>query len=213
MEIKDKKILLLSPHTDDVEIAMGGSIVKFLENGNNVFYCAFSIARESVPVKFPRDILIEESHKTLSFLGVLEKNITILDFPVRRFHSLSQSILEEMIKLKDSISPDIVFIPNEYDIHQDHIIIYKEAMRAFFKNTNIISYEEIWNQEKSVINLFITLKASHIEKKIKALKFYKSQEKKTYIQESFIHALAVVRGTQAGSKFAEGFFIKRWREI
>ncbi len=213
MEITGKKILLISPHTDDVEIAMGGSIVKFLEDGNNVFYCAFSIARESVPVKFPRDILIEESHKVLSYLGVLEKNITILDFPVRRFHSLRQSILEEMIKIKDSIKPDAVFIPHQYDIHQDHIVIYQEAMRAFFRNANIISYEEIWNQEKSIINLFIPLKASYVEKKIKALKFYQSQGKKAYIQENFIKSLAIVRGTQANVKFAEGFYIKRWREV
>jgi len=210
MEIKKKKILLISPHTDDVEIAMGGSIVKFLENGNDLYYCAFSIARESVPPEFPSNILIKESKKVLFYLGIPEKNITILDFPVRRFQGKRQDILEEILKLKSGINPDIVFIPNEYDFHQDHIVIYQEAMRAFFRDTNIISYEEIWNQEKDILNLFIPLKASHIEKKIEALKFYKSQGKKAYIQEGFIRSLAVVRGVQANTNFAEGFYIKRW---
>ena len=65
MNIKDKKILLLSPHTDDIEISMGGSIIKFLENGNKLYYVAFSIAKESVPDDFPEDEIFTGIFKSL----------------------------------------------------------------------------------------------------------------------------------------------------
>jgi len=37
------KILLLSPHADDVELGCGGSIAKFKENGDDLFWVVFSV--------------------------------------------------------------------------------------------------------------------------------------------------------------------------
>ncbi len=52
-----KNILILSPHTDDGEFGCGASIAKFIDEGSNVFYAAFTLAEESVPDPFPKDIL------------------------------------------------------------------------------------------------------------------------------------------------------------
>ena len=39
-------ILILAPHTDDGELGCGGSISRFIEEGKNVFYAAFSTAEK-----------------------------------------------------------------------------------------------------------------------------------------------------------------------
>ena len=43
------KILILSPHTDDGEFSCGGSIARFIEEGHDVYYVAFTTCEESVP--------------------------------------------------------------------------------------------------------------------------------------------------------------------
>ena len=37
-KITNKKILILAPHADDGELGCGGSISKFLEQKNDVYY-------------------------------------------------------------------------------------------------------------------------------------------------------------------------------
>ena len=55
-----KKILIISPHTDDGELGCGGSIAKFIEEGNDVQYVALSCCEKSVPPEYPSDILSRE---------------------------------------------------------------------------------------------------------------------------------------------------------
>ena len=43
-----KKVLILAPHTDDGEIGCGGTIARFIEEGAEVYYVAFSSARKSL---------------------------------------------------------------------------------------------------------------------------------------------------------------------
>ena len=52
-----EKILILAPHTDDGELGCGGSIARFIEEGKDVYYVAFSTAEESVEHGLPKNIL------------------------------------------------------------------------------------------------------------------------------------------------------------
>jgi LmbE family N-acetylglucosaminyl deacetylase len=49
-----ERVLVLDPHTDDGEFGCGGTISRFLEQGMEVFYAAFSTAAESVPPSIRR---------------------------------------------------------------------------------------------------------------------------------------------------------------
>jgi len=52
-----KRILVFSPHTDDGEFGCGASIARFIKEGTDVYYAAFTLAEESVPSPFPKNIL------------------------------------------------------------------------------------------------------------------------------------------------------------
>ena len=56
MQIKCKRILILAPHTDDGEFGCGGTISKYIEEGVEVYYAAFSACQQSVLKEFPSDI-------------------------------------------------------------------------------------------------------------------------------------------------------------
>ena len=123
----NKKILILAPHTDDAELGCGATISKLLSLGNEVSVINFSTAEESLPKGFSKGATLSECREALRRLGVRIENISILDFPVRRFLEFRQDILQHMIDVRVRLNPDIVFTPNSFDCHQDHQVIYTES--------------------------------------------------------------------------------------
>jgi LmbE family N-acetylglucosaminyl deacetylase len=207
--MKHSNILILAPHTDDGELGCGGTIAKFVEEGHNVICAAFSTAQDSLPVGFARDALKWEFIDAMNVLGVYEKNLRIFDYPVRIFSNYRQNILEDIVKLKNDINPDIVFLPSMNDIHQDHQVITAEGLRVF-KKVSLLGYELPWNNIVFETRSFVKLNERHIIRKIDALKRYKSQNHRLYLNEDFIRGLARTRGTQFETDFAEAYEVLRF---
>lgn len=203
-----KNVLVLAPHTDDGELGVGGTINRFIEEGKNVFYAAFSTAEQSVPDGFPKNILKTEVKNATRALGIKEENLFIFNYEVRKLSYVRQEILEELIRIKKQYQFDLVFIPSLHDIHQDHTTIANEGVRAF-KNVTILGYELIWNNLTFNTQCFITLEEHNIKAKINALKMYESQGFRDYLSEDFIYSLAKVRGVQIGQNYAEAFEVIR----
>jgi N-acetylglucosamine malate deacetylase 1 len=203
------KVLVLAPHTDDGELGCGGSIAKMIKEGKEVYYVAFSICTRSLPPELAPDTLAIEVKKATAILGIKPDHLILFDFDVRRFKEFRQDILEEMVKIKAKVNPDLVFVPSPTDIHQDHQVISEEGLRAF-KNTSILGYELPWNNIAFNTRCFMKLEEEDIQTKLKALIEYKSQAHRTYLNEEFIRGLATTRGVQISTKYAEAFEMIRW---
>lgn len=202
------KVLVLAPHTDDGELGAGGTLSKLIESGSDVYYAAFSTAEQSVPEGFPRDILKTEVKKATLRLGIKPENLLLYNYEVRKLNYVRQEILEELIRLRKQINPDLVLLPSLNDIHQDHSTVAQEGLRAF-KQKTILGYELIWNNLTFSTSCFVTLDHAHIQKKCDALKEYASQRHRDYTSEQFITSLAKTRGVQIGSEYAEAFEVIR----
>lgn len=209
-----KKILILSPHTDDAELGAGGFISKLLEQGNEIHWMVFSSARESVPLGMPDDTLVNEFKDVLDIIKLDSNSYTLFDYKVRRLHENRQEILESLVKIRNTFTPDIVIGPSLNDYHQDHEIVANEMIRAFKSSSSILCYELPWNHLKFENQYFVKLEEKHINKKISLLNCYKSQivKNRVYFSEEFIKGLAITRGVQISTKFAEAFEVLRWIE-
>jgi LmbE family N-acetylglucosaminyl deacetylase len=206
---KNERILVLAPHTDDGEFGCGASINKFINQGKDVYYAAFSLAEESVPEGFPKNILEKEVKNATNILGIQFKKLLIYRYPVRKFSQFRQEILEDLVQLNRDLAPDLVFMPSINDLHQDHTTIAHEGLRAF-KKTSILCYELPWNNINFSTNCFISIKENELNKKLLALLCYESQKGRNYASAEFIRSLAITRGTQIGTEFAEVFEVMRW---
>jgi LmbE family N-acetylglucosaminyl deacetylase len=204
-----ERVLVLAPHTDDGEFGCGGSIAKFIEEGKDVYYVAFSTAAKSVPQGWPKDILKKEVREATKRMGIPASNLIIYDYEVRKLNYVRQEILEKLVKIKKEIDPQLVLIPSQNDLHQDHSTVATEAIRAY-KQISILGYELPWNTITFHTQGFVKLDPSHLEKKIYAIKAYGSQAHKDYASEEFIRSWAKTRGTQIGAQYAETFEITRW---
>lgn len=191
------RILVLAPHTDDMEFGCGGTIAK-LSKDNDVYCLPFTHCG------LPQ--LMTESANAAKILNV--ELLANCKYPVRRFHEHRQSILDKMISIRDKHTPDMIFTPARNDIHQDHSVVTEEALRAF-KFCSILGYELTWNNYFFNTSYFVELTLSELHTKILSIEQYKSQSKRPYANEDFINSLARVRGTQINKKYAEAFDLIR----
>ena len=203
------KVLVLAPHTDDGELGAGGTIHRFVNEGREVHYAAFSTAEESVPEGFPPDVLKTEVRAATKALGIPESQLHIRSYAVRKLNYVRQEILEDLVSLKRRLAPDLVFMPSMNDLHQDHETVAKEGLRAF-KDTCILGYELLWNNLNFNTSCFVKLTQNNVEAKSQALSRYASQAGKDYMTREFIFAHAKTRGVQARALYAEAFEAVRW---
>jgi len=204
-----KNVLVLAPHTDDGELGAGGTISLLLENNAMVYYVAFSTAKESVRDGLPSDILKTEVKNATRTLGIKEENLIIFDYQVRQLNFHRQEILEDLIMLRKKVSFDLVLVPSLNDIHQDHLTVAEEGLRAF-KSTSVLGYELIWNNLTFNTTCFVKLEERHLLNKISALSKYESQAERNYFSPEFVKSLAKTRGVQIGAPYAEAFEVIRW---
>lgn len=190
------KVLVLSPHPDDGLLGCGGTINRFIEEGKEVWYVIFSWMNQGFDMPEIMDSLLS--------LGIDRKRIIIWDYPVRQFFEKRQEILEDLVKLRSDLEPELILCHSSDDRHQDHEVLRKEAFRAF-KEHSIWGYELPWNTRNFRVDIFIPLFRRNIEKKIKALRSIPSQAKKRYYDPKRREANAMAMGEKINQDFAEVF--------
>ena len=211
------KVLLLSPHTDDIELAAGGTVVRLLSQGCTIHWMVFSSCSRSVPKSMPEDVLEKEFNAVVDFLNDRLANASplsheILDFDVRSFGERRQEILEIFVARRSIIKPDLVIGPATWDLHQDHKTISEEMLRCFKNSCSVLGYDQPWNSNASMATYFTRLEDADLALKWEILQRYRSQIelKRPYFEEETIRAMARVNGLRAGCPYAEAFECIRW---
>lgn len=204
--MRNKKILVLAPHTDDGELGAGGYIYQSIQNGADILYVAFSDCKEVLSKDHGKNTLSKECHQSTRILGI--DKVRILNFQVRIFADKRQQILDKLIEFKEEFQPDEILTPSRFDIHQDHQTVTNEAIRVF-KSCSILGYELPWNCLKFDLDYFVELSEESITKKLEALNMYQSQKNKTYFKNKFSLNHAKCRGVLINSTYAEVFEVIR----
>ena len=211
---KKLNILAVSPHADDVEIAMGGTIAKYVAQNHNVTILTAVLPKENILGKvdsFMSKNRILEQKKSAKILGA-KVEILNLDPYELSFNRKYIKIFEDKIK---EYKPDIIFSCWEHDTHQDHKsvanIIYTVTRK---NNISLYMYEAMLpgglNTHSFNPQLFIDI-SKFIKVKIKALNEYKSvfKYKKNNYSKYFdsIEGRARFRGETIGVDYAEAFIV------
>lgn len=206
-------ILVISAHTDDAELAMGGTIDRLVKDGYEVHHAILSSAHEQAIARgYDPKLLIEESMEANMCLGIKEDNYHMFDvgYPTDYFHLARQEIADSLHRLKLMTNPDVVFVNSSFDTHQDHQVVHQEARRVF-KEIGIVGYEFPYNNIEFNYQLLVGLTEGNMEKKIDAVKSFRSQQDRVYTKEEYILALGQVHSVRMKSAYpyAEAFEVVR----
>jgi LmbE family N-acetylglucosaminyl deacetylase len=128
------RVLCLGAHSDDIEIGIGGTLLKLAEqiSGLEICWVVFSAPG-------PR---AEEARSSADdFLaGVACKQVKIGSFRESYFPSQWPSIKDWFEEIRAEIDPDVVFTHYREDRHQDHRVLSDLAWNTF-RNHLIFEYE------------------------------------------------------------------------
>lgn len=216
------KILVFAPHPDDEILGCGGTMIKNINEGNEVYVC---IVTKGPQPMFPIEIVEkarQEARDCHQSIGV--KKTFFLDFPSVYLEECHRYELNDSIlKVVREVIPDEVYLPHWGDMQKDHQIVADACMVALRpkyepKVKRIYSYETMsetaWNapnmQNEFMPNVFVDI-GETLELKMNALSFFKTQLSAFPDARSVeaIVALAKYRGALMHVRAAEAFMLIR----
>ncbi len=217
-----ERILVIAPHPDDEVIGIGGTIIKNVELGNEVYVCIVCRGKEPLFKESDVEICREETLKCHNIMGV--KKRFYLDFPSVMLEKEDRyKINDALLSVIKSVKPTEVYIPHIGDMQKDHQIVAECAMVAlrpkYIPRVNrIYIYETLsetgWNipnvQNQFIPNVFVEI-TEQLKKKTEAIKCYESQLSDFPDARSVkaVESLARYRGALIHVDAAEAFMLAR----
>jgi glucosamine-6-phosphate deaminase len=182
--VKNKKIIVISPHPDDASICAGGTI-SLLSDDNEVHVFIMTTGhRAFIPntTKEERIALREAEAREESKILHTTPHFLRLEYYDDNKKSLDADSAKVAAKIH-AIAPDIIFVPQENDPHPTHQMartIVTAILKNYPKKIDCWSYESPWSLfQQEGFNTIVSLPESLLRRKINAIKTQKSQLSRT----------------------------------
>lgn len=221
-------VLVVVAHSDDETIAMGGTIVRHVSNGDKVFAVSMT---DGVSGRDSADENEKEKRKISSVSASQELGFRWGDCYEFNDNAMDSYPLIEVVKaiekVKIKYKPSIVYTHSAADLNIDHRVVANAVLTAFRPQPGEICKELRLFEVASATdygcppitglfspNLFINI-AEQWPNKERALKVYNAEMRNYPHSRSIegIRNLAKYRGNQVGYELAEAFEVIRKLEI
>jgi LmbE family N-acetylglucosaminyl deacetylase len=144
----------------------------------------------------------------MAVLGVPKEKIVLGPFTTRVFPDSRQEILEYFLSLRRDFKPDLIFVHSKQDVHQDHLTMTDESLRAF-RGITVLGFDVVRSSYGFFPHFLVEVTEEDVNKKIEALSCYETYRDKYYFNRELTRSIMVRHGALAECPFAEGFDILR----
>ena len=142
------------------------------------------------------------------FWASLADRVLYGPFATRIFPQARQEILEYFLKLRADLQPEIIFVHSNQDVHQDHLTMTEEALRAF-RGITLLGFDVVRSSYGFFPHFLVEVDEADVDAKIEALAQYETYRDKYYFNSELTRSIMVRHGALAETEFAEGFDILR----
>jgi len=209
--LKERRVLVLSPHPDDDIIGCGGTIYNYHLIGSEVTAVFMTDGRKGNS-RYKEDALVsirkEEARRAAAIIGV--DRLIFLD---NRDSELSASpkTINELSETLGDLKPEAVFLPFFMDNHHDHIATSQIFFSAVRSHTSFMCYSYgIWTP-LPFFNVVSDITAC-LDTKILALNEHKSQLELMDLTEATKGLSRYYSILNGGNGYAELFIACPWNE-
>ncbi|MCA2002396.1 MAG: PIG-L family deacetylase [Chloroflexi bacterium] len=203
MNFFGKRILFLGAHPDDIELGCGALIHQIVKK-TEILCVTLSDNQKNPDLKNVKS----EHLKSMKTLGVPDDKVVFGPFTTRVFPDARQEILEYFLGLRRAFQPDLIFVHSKQDVHQDHLTMTDEALRAF-RGTTVLGFDVVRSSYGFFPHFLVEVSEEDVQKKIEALSQYETYRDKYYFNSELTRSIMVRHGALAEVPFAEGFDILR----
>lgn len=208
-----KNILFVGAHHDDLEMAIGGSVPKWMSEGKKVSGAILTTSEWTTPqgtVQRSFENVIKECETASKILGYKPYHLKVCrDFELR----YDDSVVRQILNLIDQESIDTLITIWPYDAHPTHQIASQIALSSTRKVPNVLTSKISWNSVREAYKptFFIDISQT-IEKKLEALKCYKDEYERVGNKwEKYIRSSGGLYGLEANCDYAEAFEVIKLR--
>lgn len=213
------KVMVVAPHPDDETLGCGGSLLKHIKSGDEVYWVIMTKMEHrqgfAPEIIARREKEIEEVAARYGFAKTYRG-----EFATMELDTVSMSKLVGFVSFcVQDCQPDIIYMPFPGDIHSDHTVVY-EAVKSCTKSfrypfvTSLRVYETLSETDFSLQanttgfqpNLFVSM-GEFLDQKIDIMRIFESELGLHPFprSEQALRAQATLRGTVAGVEAAEAF--------
>ena len=203
MNFFGKRVLFLGAHPDDIEIGCGAFLHNIVEQ-TEVLCVTLSDNQKNPDLKNVKT----EHHHALAVLGITPEKIVFGPFTTRVFPDARQEILEYFLQLRRDFNPDLIFVHSKQDVHQDHLTMTDEALRAF-RGITVLGFDVVRSSYGFFPHFLVEVTEEDVNKKIEALACYETYRDRYYFNSEVTRSIMIRHGALAERPFAEGFDILR----
>ena len=221
MNNKIKKIIVFAPHPDDETLGCGGYLHKLKKEKVSINLVILTKMKEEDG--YSKNEINEKTKQINKMLKLYNfDNFIQFDYSPSKLDNVDFNLLVKKIsKILKNIKPDTLFLPHAEDIHTDHSISSRAILSAskLFRNQYIkkilvyetlseTEYKESYSSINFIPNFYVDI-SKYIEKKIKAMSYYKGELMKPNYprSQSTIKALSRYRGSKILVKYAEAYML------
>ena len=223
--LKNQRLLVIAPHSDDEVLGCGGLISKVKNEGGKVFVLIFNLGFEKDDTKESQEKRKNEVQEAMNVLKVDDYHLVHdqpdnnRDLDTEPLHSLIEVIESTSNVSLEKIAPTMVAIPTIFSHHQDHVHVHHACIAALRPISTpvsniVLSYEAPEHSRWSASgvfepNLFVEID-DVIENKIIAFNKYRSQIRPGSRDDDSIRNQAKYRGQEVGKNLCEAFYVHRF---
>jgi len=223
--LKNQRLLVITPHSDDEVLGCGGLMSKVKNEGGKVFVLIFNLGFEKDDTKESQEKRKNEVQEAMNVLKVDDYHLVHdqpdnnRDLDTEPLHSLIEVIESTSNVSLEKIAPTMVAIPTIFSHHQDHVHVHHACIAALRPISTpvsniVLSYEAPEHSRWSASgvfepNLFVEID-DVIENKIIAFNKYRSQIRPGSRDDDSIRNQAKYRGQEVGKNLCEAFYVHRF---
>ena len=197
------KIVAITPHPDDLEIACAGTLKKFQDQGAEIISIVTVKPSAEVNSERDEDIVLEELKNSYT-LSQFELRVLDTDLHANGRPNLvcDNNTMTELSELIDSC--DLAIIPNPQDFHQDHRTTYELAWPLLQRRAREVWTMDSWpycyQYKTNTANMYVGIDWEFKESLLQCYSSYITENKLRQIRN-----LSKVHGDKSGNLDAEAF--------
>jgi N-acetylglucosamine malate deacetylase 1 len=203
MNFFGKHVLFIGAHPDDIELGCGG-LLHHIAKQTDMLCVTLSDNQKNPDLQNVKN----EHFESMAVLGIPKEKIVLGPFTTRVFPAARQEILEYFLKLRKDFNPDLIFVHSKQDVHQDHLTMTDEALRAF-RGITVLGFDVVRSSYGFFPHFLVEVTEEDVNKKIEALSCYETYRDRYYFNSELTRSIMMRHGALAERPFAEGFDILR----
>jgi LmbE family N-acetylglucosaminyl deacetylase len=193
-----RRVLAIGAHPDDLELACGGTLAKFVDSGHEVQGLVMSDGHRGGDA-LERSLDAQRGAAFMGLTGMTHHNFT--DTDLLRHSQEMVGVIEAAIA---RYNPDIILTHSNHDQHQDHQAVHVATLRAARQHHSILCYESPSATRDFSPSVFVDID-DYVDAKVQAVKMHSDQLAKPYMTPERVRGIASFRGGQARRRVAEAY--------